>query len=153
MAKKKTALAKTPQEDFTKDVRKQMQDFMRDLTNNPMVPPEELKRIASLVSLIKSNPTALKIEAAKNAFQGAAEHYVKFHLDCVRALYHAGEFAEAARHAEWAMERIGKDGLRLIEKPGQEGGGEGGGGHQVYVGVNLGGERAQATDAKVIDVK
>jgi hypothetical protein len=139
-------------------------DYLRRCSEDPKISPTELAGIAALlrdnpevaqVAITKSLQSAQAvaaahlaghIKAAQIAFTEKAATYAELHLKATRAAYAAGEFDTAARHAEWAMEKIGTKNLRLIEMP--EGGGKSGqGGPSIMVGVKIGGQQPVVIDA------
>jgi hypothetical protein len=136
-------------------------EYLRALSNDPKVSPEELAGISKLlrespevakVAITKglqsiqartASHLANKIKEGRMAFTEKAKDYVELHLKATRAAYAAGEFDTAARHAEWAMEKLGTKNLRLIELPDAK---DSGGGPRIMVGVKIGGQQPVAID-------
>jgi hypothetical protein len=136
-------------------------DYLLALSQDRNVSPEELQRFAKLIrespeiaktAILKAlqnvqQKTATfladKIKEGRLAFTEQAKTYVNLHLQATRAAYAAGEFDVAARHAEWAMEKLGTKNLRLIEMPESE---KGGSGAKIMVGVKIGGQQPVVLD-------
>lgn len=113
--------------------RAMIQTFMAKLPREITI--EETKVLGKLFT---RHPEAMKlaIEAAREAFINNAQLYIEKHRDAVRAAYAAGEFDIAAKHAEWAIERLGtKEGM-LLEQPKVE---MASSGPRILVGINMGG--------------
>lgn len=114
--------------------RAMIQTFMKNLPREMTI--EEVKVLGKLFT---KHPDALRLamEAARNAFLANAEIYIEKHRDSVRAAYAAGDYDTAARHAEWAIERLGTKQGMLLEQPSAQT--NSGNGPRILIGVNMGG--------------
>jgi hypothetical protein len=150
-----------------KPLSPEAKNYLRQCSEDPKITPTEL---AGIAALLRDNPEAAKvaitkslqsaqavaaahlvghIKAAQIAFTEKAATYAELHLKAVRAAYAAGEFDTAARHAEWAMEKIGTKNLRLIEMPDKKTGD--GDGPRIMVGVKIGGQQPVVIDGDTGD--
>lgn len=110
--------------------------------------PTEVKpsQVTALAKALRRSPAAIKgmIERAQLSFREKAERYVEVHMEATeRALRHGSVngLEVAQKGAQWALERMSGEGVRVIEpKPGQ---GEGGAvGPRVLIGIKVGGIKA-----------
>lgn len=96
------------------------------------------------------------IEDARTKFSGAAVEYVDMHKEATRAALDLGRdggdakaLDVATRAAQWAIEKAGHAGKRVIEK---EQAAVGSTGTKIMIGISLGGKNPTYTDAEVVDV-
>lgn len=124
--------------------------------------PTEVKpgQVMALAKALRRSPAAIKsmIEKAQESFRSKAQRYVDVHMEATELALAGGTVAGlevAQKGAQWALERMSGEGVRLIEpKPGQ---GEGGpAGPRVMIGIQLGGldaTKPPPVDATITEVK
>lgn len=106
-----------------------VQDFPGELAN---------AQVTALATTLKRTKEMVRtmIEQARENFVSEAESYVAMHKRVVEAAYENGDAKSlevARRGAEWAMENIGSEGTRIVEKVAT-----GPRGIQVMIGVKIG---------------
>lgn len=105
-----------------------------------------IQQITALSKLLDRSPKVIKqvVEEAKAEFAGNAKNYVKLHMDSTQKAFDAGDYETSAKAAQWAIEKTGVEGVRIIEqaqeRPNMP---------QVVIGVNLGGIGRIATEPAV----
>ncbi len=107
-----------------------VQDFPGEIAN---------AQVTALATTLKRTKDAVKamIDQAKENFVSEAESYVKIHKQVVETALANGDAKSldvAAKGAQWAIENIGAEGSRIIDKEAS-----GPRGVQVMIGVKIGG--------------
>lgn len=113
-------------------------------TLGPGAPAEKVEAIGAILvgpedgkGLVINTERSLKqlIRKAREKFAENAGLYVDMHRGAVSAALETGEFETAIKAAQWAMENLGEDEERIIQKP-MERTAEG---PRVLIGVQVGG--------------
>ncbi len=107
------------------------------VTDQPNATPQQTNDLAAA---IRRTPAAVKkmIEVARDNFASKAERYVDIHAAATEAALASGTATgldTAMRGAQWAIERMTADGVRVIDKPA----GGGAGGAKILIGIQVGG--------------
>jgi hypothetical protein len=92
--------------------------------------------VTALAALLDRSPKVIKgiVEEAKAEFAGNAKNYVKLHMDSTQKAFDSRDYETAAKAAQWAIEKMGVEGVRIIEQAAERPQMP-----QVVIGVNLGG--------------
>lgn len=137
-SKKKTLPQKAPPKVFhragspTRTTKELIAKFVADSPR--AISPAQ---ITALATLTRHTPKTIKglIEKARDTFLSNAEFYVTAHQKSTEQAFVRGDFEVAQKGAQWAMERLSAEGVRIIEKAPASGMS----GTRVLVGIRLGG--------------
>ena len=102
--------------------------------------PISTKQITSLATTMGRSKAVVKqmIENAREKFVESAEDYVDIHKAATQQALAEGDNETAAKAAQWAIQNLSFDGVRIIEKPNTEPTGR-----SIFIGVALGGKNPQ----------
>jgi hypothetical protein len=112
--------------------------------------PKQVKALATLTRRSVAQVQAV-IEEAAVEFAEAAKDYVWIHKQAVADAYATQDYETAIKGSQWAIEKIGKGNVRVIE-PAKGNAGEGG--TKILIGIKLGGMQGTAEstiEGEVID--
>lgn len=109
--------------------------------------PKQVKALATLTRRTVEQVQAV-IEDAAVEFAEAAKDYVWIHKNATSDAYATGDFETAVKASQWAIEKIGKGAVRVIEPV--KGSGEGGG-TKILIGLKLGGMNPNTESEIVIE--
>jgi len=103
--------------------------------------PREMSvvQVNSLAKALRRSREQMRelVENARDNFVCRAERYVDIHLETAEAALANGDAKSlevASRSAQWAMENMASDGVRIVDKPTKEDTSP-----KVYVGIKIGG--------------
>ena len=70
-----------------------------------------------LVPVTSVSALKVLVRKARQRFIENADRYMKTHVEVVEKAFNTGELDLAARHAEWALDRMADDGERVTDPP------------------------------------
>jgi hypothetical protein len=109
--------------------------------------PKQVKALATLTRRSVAQMQAV-IEEAAVEFAEAAKDYVWIHKQATSDAYATGDFETAVKASQWAIEKIGKGNVRVIE-PAKGNAGEGG--TKILIGIRLGGMKSNIDEEVILD--
>lgn len=106
-------------------------------------------QVHSLAKALRRSRTAVRqaVEDARDTFVERAGRYVDIHMTTVEAALANGDAKSlevAARGAQWALEHVSADGVRVVEKT------EANPGLKVAIGIKIGGVDTPVTAAATV---
>lgn len=135
----------------------QRTDVAQQIVNNAVaqrggeLPDIQVSRLAKTLRFTKDEIRDMVLVAKEN-LAVAAQDYVRIHQDAVRAALDNGDARSlqvAVQGSQWAMENIGVEGARVIDRT--SGGADGG--TKILIGVHLGGRNKLVEDEGAIEAK
>ncbi len=131
----------------TTDIVQSLVDRKRGL-----VTVKEVSALAKVTGTTKLDILRI-VETAKETFSQSALDYVNLHKQATELAVANGDAKSldvATRAAQWAIEKISHDGVRVIDKDAKT---EGSGGTKVLIGITLGGANPTYTTEPIIDAQ
>lgn len=112
--------------------------------------PLQPRQVKALAVLTRRSVEQIQdvINEAAAEFAEAAKDYVWIHKQATSDAYSTGDFETAVKASQWAIEKIGKGAVRVIEPV--KGSGEGGG-TKILIGIKLGGMNPNQDSNVVIE--
>lgn len=117
----------------SKDEQALVKQFVKDQPAE--VTPGQISQLAKLLRRSEGTVKGM-IERARADFASAAQTYVDTHLLATTGALDKGDFETAGKLSQWALENLGAEGVRIVEKKGNS---EAPSGPRVVVGIQLGG--------------
>ena len=102
-------------------------------------------QITGLAKTLRRSKDAIKqmIEEARENFVAGAERYVEIHREATEAALADGDNEQALKGAQWALQNISAEGVRVVEKTV-----EASSGSRIMIGIKLGDTKA-AVETKI----